>query len=801
MVDRVYPYKHAPDNEMQIVRDGTDASGEDIKLRQNYSAGIKASLAAACAWTAFANVAIAQDVTADIIVTAQKRSQSLNDVGLSVVAVSGDTLQSKGVANVDQLALISPGFSVGTTYNGTQVFSLRGVNFNTAQISASPTVSTYVDEASLPYSVMTGAMLLDVERVEVLKGPQGTLFGQNATAGSVNVIAAKPTTTLKAGFNSEVNNFGQVMVEGFVSGPVTDTLRARVAASTTQFGDWQRGYYLTNGTNGGKNKGAVRLLLDWTPTERLKVAVNLNANYDKSDVQMYQIAAKAPIVPAGVFPGFAAYPLPTRARDADFSQNVKWGRDTRMFQGILRLDYEFSDAVTLTSLTNYTDYKQNNAQDGDAVAFDSLYYTPKGRIKAFGQEVRLSGKLLDSRMTYILGGMYQKDKILDQNDLILNGYSALPYGTAFSTPTHLTNRSAAVFGNADFEIIPGLTLTGGARYTDTKQTSSGCSTGNALGTAIANAVANGLRAVNGLPADTTSFSVGQCITVNNFPGANGGTPSFLPGNTFLEQSEHNVSWRAGVNFKPASGTLFYGLVSRGFKSGVFPVSPADLVASSKAGVKQEQLTAYEIGAKLSLFDRKVQLNGAVFYYDYKDKQFLTYEPYPVTGYNQILKNIPKSKLKGVEAEATILPIEGLTLHGAMTYIDTQVGSFDTYNGSIQPINVGGSRFNYAPDWSGNLDAEYRFPVADDVKAYLGGSMVYNSKTNNDLGGEAITEIPAYSLFDARVGLNSGKGWDVSLFVRNLTDKYYWTAVFRSAEVYAKIAGMPRTFGAAARFRF
>lgn len=760
------------------------------------------TVSAGCILVATAGVALAQTANSDIIVTAQKREQNLNDVGISITAASAEMLQQRGVVNVDQLARISPGFTVGTTYTGTQVFSLRGVNFNTAQISASPTVSTYVDEASLPYAVMTGAMMLDVERVEVLKGPQGTLFGQNATAGSVNVIAAKPTAELTAGFRSEVNNFGQVFAEGYVSGPLSDTLRARLAASTTQFGAWQRGYYLTSPDikNGDQNKGAVRLLLDWRPTDALKIAVNLNANYDKSDVQMYQISSKAPLLPDNVVPGFNAYPLPNDARDADWNTNMKWGRDTRMYQGVVRMDYEFSDAATLTSLTNYADYKQNNAQDGDALAYDGLYYRPHGRIKAFSQEVRLSGVMMNKRLNYILGATYQKDKLLDANDLFLVGYSALPTGTFFQTPTHLTNRSFGVFGNIDFEVVNGLTVTGGLRYTKTRQTSEGCSTGNALGTLIGNLVAAGLRDAFGVPP-AAPYQVGECITTNNFPTANGGTPTFAGGAIFLKQTEDNVSWRIGLNYKPTDDTLLYGLVSRGYKSGVFPVSPADLIASSKAPVKQEELTSYEIGAKLSLFDHKAQLNVAGFYYDYRNKQFLTYEPYPVTGGNQILKNIPKSKLKGIEGELSIFPVEGLSLRGAVTYIDSKVGDFPTFSGSYQFTNVGGSKFNFAPTWSGTVDTEYQFSVGADLNAYVGGGLLFNSKTYNDLGEDEVTAIPAYTIFDARVGLRSDNGWTFGLFVRNLTDKYYHTASFRSADIFAKIAGMPRTFGANASFRF
>ncbi|MEJ2458913.1 MAG: TonB-dependent receptor plug domain-containing protein, partial [Novosphingobium sp.] len=176
-----------------------------------------AALIAACGWSA---PVLAQDAGTggeatdsgiqEIIVTAQKRSQRLSDVGISIVAQTAEQLKSAGVVDVSQLAKVAPGFTASESQNGFPIFSIRGVNFNSNQISAAPTVSTYVDEAALPLPAMTGAMLLDVERIEVLKGPQGTLFGQNATGGSINVIAAKPTSTLEVGGHGEVNNFGQV---------------------------------------------------------------------------------------------------------------------------------------------------------------------------------------------------------------------------------------------------------------------------------------------------------------------------------------------------------------------------------------------------------------------------------------------------------------------------------------------------------------------------------------------------------------------------------------------------------------
>ncbi|MEJ2410951.1 MAG: TonB-dependent receptor plug domain-containing protein, partial [Novosphingobium sp.] len=151
---------------------------------------------------------------AEIVVTAQKRAQRLNDVGISIVAATAQQLANVGVTDVSSIAKIAPGFTAARTISGYEIFSIRGINFNSTQISASPTVSTYVDEAALPYSAMTQGLLLDVDHIEVLKGPQGTLFGQNATGGSVNVISAKPTDYVAGGFGVGVNQFGEVRWTG-----------------------------------------------------------------------------------------------------------------------------------------------------------------------------------------------------------------------------------------------------------------------------------------------------------------------------------------------------------------------------------------------------------------------------------------------------------------------------------------------------------------------------------------------------------------------------------------------------------
>ena len=730
----------------------------------------------------------------EVIVTAQKRAQKLNDVGISIVAATADQLQNSGVADVSQLAKIAPGFTVGTNYQGFPVFSLRGVNFNAAQFSAPPAVSTYIDEAILPYSPMTAGLLLDVDHVEVLKGPQGTLFGQNATGGSINVIAAKPTSHFVAGVNTEVNQFGQVMLGGYVSGPLSDTLRVRLAAKTTQAGAYQRGYYLNHDKNGNQNKGAIRLLVDWQPTEQLKASLNLNANYDDGEALQFQFGGIAPGHEhnPGLQPGLNGYPLATHSRDVEIPSGFGTKVHNRLYQGVLRLDYELSDAVTLTSLTNFVDFMSMLPQNITGVAIPIQNTLSSGDDQTFSQEIHLAGKAYDDKLNYIVGGNYERDRITDREIIISPAYSLLSPGAVFDTLYHPSNDQKAIFGNLDYEIAPKLAITGGVRYTSVNESTVGCTSGNAQ-------IAGLLGFIGSLFGGNPALYVpGKCLTINdNVPNA--ATADHGPIGNDVSQKESNVSWRAGLNYKVAPDSLLYALISRGYKAGLFPVEP-DLFHSGFVPVKQERLTAYEVGAKLDLLNHALRLNTSVFTYDYSDKQFFTYFLTPV-GPTSTVKNIPKSTVRGIEADATVTPIQGLAIRAAATYIKTKIGQFITTgsNGLVQ--NVTGSEFNYASPFSATVDAEYRFPVGGDRHAYVGGGGLYNGRTYGDLGEAPSQLIPSYLVLDTRIGVESDKGWRVGLFGRNLTDKYYWTGIFFAGDSLARVPGQPRTFGVAASYNY
>lgn len=719
---------------------------------------IAGALACTSGTAAFAQESASTTVpdTGEIVVTAQKREQRLSDVGLTITAQTGEQLQAAGVSDVSRLAVVVPGFSSGQTYEGYSVFSLRGVNFNSAQLSAPPAVSTYVDEATLPYPAMTGGLLLDVERVEVLKGPQGTLFGQNATGGSINVIAAKPTTTLKAGLRTEVNQFGQVMLEGFVSGPLSDTLTARVAANTTQFGAWQRSYFRGQGKNGDQNRGAARLLLDWKPSDRLTVSLNLNGNYDHGEAIMPQLLSVIPGNPANAAPGLIGYPLPKGPRDTDVDPGYNTHKRSRTYQAVGRIDYELSDDLKFTSLTNYADTHVFNPLNQEGTAIVVLQGNGNGSVETINQEVRLTGKVPSAGVNFILGANYGHDTI-DDNVVSNNiAYSATPPNFLLDARWHIKSKASGVFGNIDYEVVRGLTLTGGLRYTDTEQTITGC-----------------------------TFANGFCLTGGNVSG---------------RQKQDNLSWRAGVNFKPSAETLVYAIVSRGYKAGLFPAifafSPAQI-----APVSQEKLTSYEVGTKLSLLDRKLQFNASAFYYDYIDKQFFTYTTVPVIGPVNTIVNIPKSKVKGFDLEVTARPLEGLTLHGGLTYVKTEVGRFSGIGAAGNPIDYTGKEFNFAPPVSVTADAEYRTRVSDRLSLVFGANLLYNDRTFADLGENPDTRLPAYTTVDLRAGVEATNGWRVGVFVRNLADKYYWTSVFNGGDTLVRMAGLARTIGATAAFDF
>src|ERR1700722_17502750 len=247
------------------------------------------------------------DALAEIVVTAEKRQESANHVGLTIATLGGADLKSGNINSVADFALQVPSLTFANTPNNTPIYTLRGVGFYDVSLGASPTVTLYIDEVPLPYPILWNHQIFDLERVEVLKGPQGTLFGENATGGAINNIAAKPTDSPESGMTLTYGRFNERDIDAFVSGPITDTIKARVAVRTEHMDGWQESTSRPGDTNGAKDNTMGRVLVDFTPSDRVKFRVNLTAWQDASDTQAPQFTGSQEIRPGAANPYVARF--------------------------------------------------------------------------------------------------------------------------------------------------------------------------------------------------------------------------------------------------------------------------------------------------------------------------------------------------------------------------------------------------------------------------------------------------------------------------------------------------------------
>ncbi len=730
--------------------------------------------------------ASAQDSSEEIIVTAAKREQSINSVGMSITAVSGDQLLDRGIRETADLVKLVPGLSASQSINNTPIYTLRGIGFNEAGLATSPSVSIYVDEIPLALNSETVATSLDLERVEVLKGPQGILFGQNATGGAINFIAAKPTETFKTGFTASYARFDVVDLSGFLSGPLTDTVRARLSVRGVHGGDWQYSTTRPGDSLGSTRQLQRRLLLDWDATDRLRFGLNLNGWIDRSDVVAGQLVMIGEAVPGFTPPGFTDLPLaPRRNRAADWSPDWPMDRDDKFYQIALRGEYDLSDAITLTSITAFNHFKGDSYQDVDATPFRNIDSRVIGSARTFYQELRFAGSMND--IEWILGANYQRISARETTSQYLADISTIRFLTnAFfgrdplrSVSSNMRNpqiaNTYAVFANVDYPVAPDLTLQLGARYTKAKRSVESC---NYDGGGELAAIFNLLK--TGGPA----LGDGDCVTLTDG----------IPGVFRDRMNEDNVSWRIGLNYEPAAGALIYANATQGYKAGTYP-SLAASESLQLAGVTQERVRAYETGFKLALMDRVLNLNGAFFYYDYKDKQLRGRVLDPTFGLLERLANIPKSHVYGVEAQVGLRPIQGLSLDIGATWLKAKVDRFIGLDGTGAPADFKGFTLPESPKWSVVADGQYKTALTEDWDVFLGASLSYHGKAFSAFDERSIMAIDAYTLIDLRLGVETAdRKWKVTLFGQNVTDEYYWTSVFQGIDGYRRLTGRPATYG-------
>jgi iron complex outermembrane receptor protein len=775
------------------------------------------------------------NVIEEIIVTAQKREESLSDIGMSIEAATGERLKELGITDVADLYKIAVGFSSNVTQAGTPIYTIRGVGFQETSLATSPTVSVYIDEAPLPFAPMTRGASLDTQRVEVLKGPQGTLFGQNATGGAVNFIANKPTDDFEAGVTASIGTYSSVDLDGFVSGSINDAWGYRVALRLQQADDWQESY-ISGDEAGERDEGAYRAILEYDADEKLRVMATISGFWDESDTLRPQLAGKVAQNPVNGLPqGFLDVPLaPKDAEKADWSPctnsyggtadnpNTRtWdtckpsANDSEFISAQLRIDYDLTDNLVFTSLTSYSDYDRNaSGVDQDGTSFQIYETLQEGYMESTFQEFRLSGSY--SKGTWVVGVNYEDTETYDQFLQSYGHSSVVPVFGFIDFGPGLPNNAQeattyAVFGNVEYAATDSVILHAGIRYTDQERDFEGCTNdgGDETWSLTSFLIQPFLGSTNPLlPA------AGAC-------GTTGVAPDFNPpvvGGHKGSLDEDNTSWRVGVTWEVNDAAMLYGNVSKGYKNGQFPTLPGSAVIQL-VPVVQEELLAYEIGVKSMLLDNTLQLNAAVFYYDYTDKQVRGALEDSIFGSLPALVNVPESHVTGFEIAAIWLPIDGLKIRPSVSVAESEVdGTFRNFDAFFKPgVNEGtkdfsGQSFPHAPELQANLDISYSWEVGSGWTGFVGGNANYQDSTNSFfvdeckeagvpctktdaqiISGDSDLPIPSRTLIDLRAGVESDH-WRLYLWGRNMSDEYYWTRASKVNDSIVRLAGMPRTYG-------
>jgi iron complex outermembrane receptor protein len=779
-----------------------------------------------------AAAANAQQALEEIVVTAQKREQSVNEVPITINAYSGDAVADLGVRSAEDLTKLTPGIEVTSSGGiGTKVWTIRGVGFNDYSTSASSTVGVYADEVALPYPVMTTGEFFDIERVEVVKGPQGDLFGRNTTGGQVNIVSKRPTKEFEAGITLGYGSYQTFNGEGYLSGPFSDRVRGRIAFTTTQSSEgWQKSITRPGDKLGELDKKAVRAMLDADITDGFNALLKVYYNDDQSD-------NLAPTAVDGRLIGFADPALRQFANtggaleqfvpfSVDDNEAADWTngpgnalrpkRDNQLKGANLRLTWQLGE-MELVSVTGYDKFDRREANDWDGTPLLDSSNINVTDIKSFSEEVRLSGKT--DALTWVVGLYYSDDRMTeDYNYFFGEGvYGINQLNTTYDQKT----KSKAVFGHVEYRLTDTVDAILGARFTSEDRRWTGCTydqtppdlpvPGLPLNVFLNNIINGpGVLTPNGLLNDAFNIPNGLPL-VNPMPVNGCGTFDDILGSPTAGQfavfsrkiSADEPMWKAGLNWRPVDGVMLYGSISQGFKSGGFNGANSN-TTTQLLPYKLEKLLAYEIGAKNTLLNGALQLNAAVFYYDYKDKQERSLAVTPVGNIGGVT-NVPKSEIKGVEADMAWRVTDALTIDLGFSALDTKVKKWlQVDRASSYPTVVlrdaSGLELANAPDFSGNLGVSYAIPLGG-LELVPTVSLIYRGATSGDLALENARE--SYTLTDLRVALQPAEGkWRGLFWVRNLTDEdYYVSAQSGGNFTWTRTNGMPRTYGVSVDYRF
>ncbi|MFT5328991.1 MAG: iron complex outermembrane receptor protein [Parasphingorhabdus sp.] len=707
----------------------------------------------ACASPAFAQdtaasqaeAVVPDDSLGEIVVTAQRREQRADDVGVTINVLTGSDLKAAGTQSIVDLAAITPNVQIKNVLANSVVnVSIRGIGLNDYAANNNPAAGMYVDNVYLVSPAMLSFGLFDIDRVEILKGPQGDLYGRNTTAGAVNIISRKPSDITDVQIEAGYGTYDSWHIDGAVGGALTSTLTARFALQTVQQGSGPQTNYVTGNRIGKVDRTNGRLQLQWEPSDSFNLLLNAHKGYDRSDVTLY----KADNILTTEEDAFASQP---RVSGAGIDPYMRLESSGISLTG----NWSISPQVTLTSISAYEHFTRLHVEDTDGTSVRYLDATYDNSIDQYSQELRLAYH--GDGLELIGGAFYSHDKVNTRDafyspDLLpLFGLAGLD--TIGNTYRQRTDAYAA-FMHAEWTFAPNLTLVGGLRYTEEEKTFD--------------------------QATTFLCAAGTCSNL------------FAP--VTNNYSTSNVSGKIGVNYQAGDRTLVYASISRGFKSGGFQGQLTfDPTVLQPFG--DEKLTAYELGIKTRLFSN-FQLNAAVFDYEYSDAQI--YGPLfdsPV-GVLFGIANVGDARVKGIEADARWRPAEGLDVRFGVGMIDTEVTK------SVVAGVTQGSVLPNSPRLTLNGRMKYEWSLSDRAIADITLSGNYQSRVRFDIVRSPAEAVEGgYFLGNAEIGVSLADHWRASVWVKNVFDHLYRTQALNTSVGWTSQYGAPRTAGANISYKF
>lgn len=699
----------------------------------------------------------------EIIVTAQKRSERLQDVPASISALTSEQLQGAGVVNLTQIAPRIPGFYGGSAGATRPQLYIRGIGSRQFDAGSEASVGVFVDEVYLGRTAGTLGALRDVERIEVLKGPQGTLYGRNTIGGAINVITKAPTDIFAAEAEAGVGNFNGYNYSAAVSGPIASGLTARLAGWRTFQDGYMRNTLTGNDAQGVDNWGG-RLRIDYEPSDVLRFGVIAELLRDDG----FSFAGKTAGTTANPNAVFLARPGAVPITTVDkYSEAIDGDnlleRNVETYS--LRGEYDIG-AGTFTSITAFRKNHAIDDRDFDNTSLAVLRQKSDESSDQFTQELRFTSNPEGSmsfggRLDWIAGLFYYHDES-DRVDTFSFGLdsvigAARGPGNFDIAATSFETTSLAGFAQATWHITDTLDLTLGGRYTEDKKS----------------AISLGTTTTPGLPLVSAAFV----------------TPE-------LEDTFKSFDPRVTLTYKPNRDLTFYASYNEGFKSGGFQYVPFT-AAQASVIFQPEDLKAYEVGMKSQWLDRRLTFNAGAFLYDYKDLQVLRVVAVPGGGAATLITNAASSEVKGFEAELVARPAEGLEFNLGYAYTDGKYDSFP-FNATT---DFSGTRMVRSPKDSVNAGVQFEVPVSSTSTltvradyAYL-STFYFEPGEGNGLYGNTIplSVQPSYGLLDMRAtyAVNNLR---LSAFVSNATDEYYRRTTLGLPGQLISYPGPPRTYG-------